>query len=77
MKKIITLLGCSLFLVAGTAAAGCQYGPDGKHAASPLIDSQIASQIEGETPADPKLLALLKKQEAEALAKDASLPVFN
>ena len=72
MKKIIVLLGCSLFAFAGTAAtAGCQYDADGNHAASPIV--------EGETPNDPKLLALLKKQEAEAQAQaqDASLPVFN
>jgi len=69
MKKIIVLLGLSLFAFAGTASAGCQYGPDGTHAASPLV--------EGDTPTDPKLLALLKKKEAESQARDAAQPVYN
>ena len=70
MKKIIVLLGCSLFAFAGTAAtAGCQYDADGNHAASPIV--------EGETPTDPKLLALLKNDEAEDQAKEVLQPIQN
>ncbi|MEE9335856.1 MAG: hypothetical protein V3U65_17325 [Granulosicoccaceae bacterium] len=68
MKKIIALLGCSLFAFAGTAsAAGCHYGGDSMQAASPLVES--------ETPTDPKLLALLKEQ--KAAVKDVPAPVHN
>ena len=68
MKKIIVLLGCSLFVFAGTAsAAGCHHGGDGVQAATPLVES--------ETPTDPKLLALL--QEQEAAVKDVPAPLHN
>jgi|GEM_PF-5834942 len=68
MKKIIVLLGCSLFAFGGTAyAAGCHYDSEGKHVSSPLV--------EGESELDPELLAKLKQQEAEA--KEALQPVYN
>jgi len=70
MKKIIVLLGCSLFAVAGTAsAAGCHYGEPSMQAANPLEAS--------ETPTDPKLLALLEKKEAEDQAKEVLVPLHN
>ncbi len=70
MKKIIVLLGFSFFAFAGTAsAAGCHYDLAKSQDAVPLAKS--------ENPTDPKLLALLKKKEAESQAQDAAQPIFN
>ncbi len=71
MKKIIVLLGCSLFAFAGSAyaggAGGCHYKLDGTQASTPLVES--------ETPTDPKLLALLKEQ--KAAENEVPEPLYN
>jgi hypothetical protein len=68
MKKIIVLLASSVVFFAGAAfAEGCHYGKSEEFAnASPAVEQEIT---------DPKLLALLKKQNEEA--KEVLKPVFN
>jgi len=60
MKKVAVLAISALCLVSFNAFAGgnCLYGPDGKHidASAPVVEDELT---------DPRLLALLKKEQSE------------
>jgi len=70
MKKLLIIAAGSLALVAGTASAGggCIYGKHADLASAVDAEGNETRIIDDST--DPKLLALLKKQEAEKVAEE-------
>ena len=67
MKRFIVLAAGSLALLAGNAhAEGCAYG---QHKAAMADASEVEEAVQS-----PELLALLKKQEEEALEQSLVVP---